>query len=117
MDSTSAAPVRCVCSQSSAKPPEGEHVSWCPLATSSQLDLGPSSMTRHLSLADDGRLLFSISPADAAILAEELDARADTLELAARSGARLPSYKGGITELGNRVRVLRREAKRLRGAP
>lgn len=61
---------------------------------------------------------FVVVPmADAAILAEELDARADTLELAARSGARLPSYRGGPAELGQRVRVLRKEAKRLRGTP
>lgn len=53
----------------------------------------------------------------AAILAEELEARADTLELAARSGARLPSYPGGIEQLGQRVRILRREAERLRGRP
>lgn len=61
---------------------------------------------------------FVIVPvADASILAEEMDARADTLELAARSGARLPSYKGGPAELGQRVRLLRKEAGRLRGAP
>lgn len=58
-----------------------------------------------------------LSRQDAAILAEELDARADTLELAALSGTRLPSYKGGIQQLGERVRLLRREAARLRGSP
>lgn len=50
-----------------------------------------------------------------AILAEALELRADTLETYALTGTRHPD--GDIQELGKRVRVLRREADRLRGKP
>lgn len=50
---------------------------------------------------------------DAEILAEALEVRATTFEAYARTNTKHPEHD--IAELGKRVRVLRREAERLRG--
>lgn len=62
---------------------------------------------RHLS--------YVVTTEDAKILAEEIEARADTLELVARTGAPARGCQYDLVELGKRSRLLRREAARLRG--